>query len=433
MTTVIHGDWSGSLKGLELALDSSAMRAYIAERVVDAGEVHSLKPYYLRFKGQHGALVGWRLEIRLNEEVAQTFLTVRAAPLARLRSEAERFHDRRLRMYSGLRPVTLDEEHEVLLLAFPVDRMLSRLRHLVRLGRFRRLLVERSASPEERHERIGKRRSHLDVLRYKPERRAVLRWSLACMQGDACARHVNLYARVHTGACGVGAGDAMKAVRAHGVRCPERLVSEPHFALECELKGQNLRTKGVARQEKLISAGRLLAAVHAALPPTTVESQILPVNELDRVYQTAADFAAINQGLSEQIEDLAEVLSATIPSPSMQRLLHGDLHADQFLFDADVPGLVDFDRTCLGPAAYDLASFSAHATLDAEHLPNSALQILMDGYKEAGGQLPREELRWFEACALLRLSLAPLRRLQGDWVAASHTLVTRARQVLEGV
>ena len=107
---------------------------------------------------------------------------------------------------------------------------------------------------------------------------------------------------------------------------------------------------------------------------------------------------------------------------------HGNFHAGQLLAGPSGLVVLDVDRLCRAPAAYDLASFVSHAVFgrpgDTEVL-EATLESLVKGY---GVQPPG--LDWYLSTCLLRRASVPFRFQDEHWPEASTALVHLAREVL---
>ena len=178
---------------LAAAMDAECVRRWIEGHLLDEAELLVLSPNYVRYKGKHGSLVGWRVVTRTAAAEHQTYVTVRCVEPLRLRAEAERLSGRVGETQCGLRTWARVGD-DGLLLAFPVDRVLRDLRSMVRASRVRRLIEEHAPQVIPEGFRMSKRRSHPVLVRYKPERRAVLRWELGlvgrCVAPGAVARRI---------------------------------------------------------------------------------------------------------------------------------------------------------------------------------------------------------------------------------------------------
>jgi streptomycin 6-kinase len=415
------------LEGLESALDADTMRHLIESHLVENATLLDCRPVYVRYKDLDGALIGWRVDTLADEERHESYVTARSAPLWRLRSEAERLKNRIGEVWHGLRSLTLIEQEHLLLLAFPVDRMLRDLRRMLRASRIRSLVLSEFPQIIDAGLRFSKRRSFAQLVRYKPERRAVLRWSLAMVDGSsAVARRAGIYVRVHADHVGSGATQSLRARAAAGIRCP-RPLAVPHdrLVIESEVAGKRLDELSPPCCELV---GTLLASLHGVEPP-----RALPVHsgveELDTALKTCADLRRLDPELGQLADSIADQLSRWIPSAPEPRFSHGDFHRGQLLLGPTGLGVVDLDRSLVGHPARDLANFYAHEIgLDGARAPETCSEIER-AYGQRTELPPHRELAWYKACSVLRFAMTPFRTLMHDWPERAHFLLERAAEL----
>lgn len=418
-------------RGFLAALDPALIAGLITLRLLPEGgaRVVSAQPGYVRYKRGDGALVGYRVELERAGRVATTFVTVRCGQLARLRAEAAALAPRAKQALSDLVPFAVSESEEVLLLAFPIDRELRGLRDLVRASRLRDVLSGAAPGLVPDGLRISKSRSELEVVRFKPERRAVLRWRLALVDSEGVSRTLlPIWVRNHAGEESRRAFLAQSAAARVGVPSPVPIASpSPNVAFEHELD------LGPTRAQELGAVGECLARLHRAEVPGGLVVHDLEA-ELALVRRAASDlqhlapeFADLAAGIAE---DLRNGASSHRGAAARTALLHGDFHAGQIVSGSRGIGLVDFDRSCIGAPEFDLASHAAQAFVDDSRLDRSESSALVAGYRAGGGSCDDGFLAWARACALVRTASTPFRRLDPRWIERVGEILDHARQAL---
>ena len=174
------------------------------------------------------------------------------------------------------------------------------------------------------------------------------------------------------------------------------------------------------------AAGGILAELHtdAVLPlPATTADEILNKSAVRATF-----VADLLPEMRAELDSLMSQLRVTAPSGLPRVTCHGNFHAGQLLAGPEGMTLIDVDRLCLAPAAYDLASFAAHVAFgrpDDLELVHATLDSLLAGY---GRRPPGVE--WFLANCLLRRSPVPFRHQDEHWPEAVASLVGSARKAL---
>ncbi len=419
------------------ALDPAAVGALVQKHLLRAGELVSLRPDYVRWKDRDGALLGYSAEVRDEDGVQSTYVTVRTAAPHRLADEAERLRHREDEDHAGLCALALVPAANVLLLAFPIDRAMHDLRRLVRASKLRSLLLAACPSFVPEGLRFAKSKSRVRPVRYKPERRAVLHWQVGMVDATGAVKaQRSLWVRCHADALVARSGLATAAAAAAGVRCPQPLaVVHDRLVLEEHVVGEPWQPRA-DDAAGLAGAARTTARLHTATPPPALPVHG-PVQELDLALRAADDLARLGPALGDAARALADRLAAEVPAVDRLVFAHGDLHAGQFLAGSEAGGdgahaLCDFDRACQAPVAHDLACFRAHAVL----VHGSAGHALADAFAAAYAaeqSLPaRATSRWWNASALLRAASQPFRALRPDWPGATALLLDHAAAALAG-
>lgn len=419
--------------GFLRALEPATIQALAQQQLGVDATVLALHPDYVRWKDRDGSLVGYRAVVQCPEGELNTYLTVRTAAPHRLADEAERLQHRATEDHAGLRAFALVPAADVLLLAFPIDRVLPDLRRLVRASKLRSLVGDCCPTLIPTGLRLSKSRSHCQIVRYKPERRAVLHWDLGLVDGD---NHVvsrrSLWVRCYAEAQASHTSTATAAAAAAGVACPTTLgQAHERLLLEDHLDGSVWQPfLPNANDAATSSAAATLAHLHDARLPASLPHHG-PVHELDLVLRAAEDLARLDPQLGREAHRIADQLAHAVPMASAPVLAHGDLHPEQVLLQAmHGAGLVDFDRACIAPAALDLANLQACCLVADPQRGAVVARRFLAEYGRHRRAPAATELAWWTGCALVRSATTPFRRLQADWPAAAAKRLDQAAALL---
>lgn len=387
------------IPALPVVLDDARLTDHVvAHWCADEPAPERVEVRYLRYKPGTQVLADLRLTWRSHDRHA---LLIATAAKAAAKLTKQRRHAR-------------DEGHPIL--AQDRDRLL--------------LLVPAEA---DRHlpgchrllERIGwldsaLRHSEIRILAYKPHRRLVARVD----RDDVPVALLKLH---HPAVAG-GAITALRWAADHRgsrLRLPELRAADEHAGavLTDWTPGAALDQQEPDRQRATLRAvGKQLGRLHQLAPgPLTVRAS------------GSAD-ATIMRGIIRLRPDLAVHAERALrrPPPPDQRVpIHGDLSADQVIHGERGVTLIDLDRTGLGSAAADLASWIAASMVarDPASMPAELPDALWEGYRNVGGPASEHDVAAQLPGQILRRAGEPFRLRRGDWQARMEALVCRAERL----
>lgn len=397
-------------------------------------EVGTVTPSYLRLKPGRSALVGYRLtgkrwgsEVTV-EAYARTFDGDDARVIA------QKWPGDRA-VPTPLGPgVTLLPGGRTVLFQFPNDGHLRLLPDVVDAARLRRLLV---GVPELDGLRVQARRSTVQPVRWKPERRLVAAATLRLTAGGAGERQRRaLHLRWFPDASGASLARVARHLRVSGVPVPDQLGSAAggHLHVESTLPGRD-------------GAEALL---HGALPAEQVIELLAVVQGVRAVpeLERAPGMGSSMQGslrlltladpaLGALCEPLATA-PATVHDVIAPAVVHGDLHLHQLVVSTDGLGLVDLERAGVGDPLVDVAAVVAHAIdLGIRH-PDDGDRLdvwaatVVDGALRSSPHRHAALVRLVRA-ALVERALLAMRQLEPDWQQHAGRLLQRASGAREDV
>ncbi len=283
----------------------------------------------------------------------------------------------------------------------------------------------------------------VEPLRYRPRRRAVLRYRLEGKRvlfgkvvnpargrrqlalADAL-RSTGLQLALPVGRIGPGAlvfpalpGTPLRDLLLAGgpLPPPERVV-----ALSEELHRRSLPA--------LAAAGVALAGERA-----TNRRRVDPATALGAARLVARLLPAEGCAAGRLAE--AVVAWEEESAPPEPRVVHGDLYENQVFVNGDSLGLVDLDDLGPGDALLDAANFTGHLLVLGASGPAAAAVILRYREELRAAFLRRLDadpvaLAWREAYCLLRLAAGPFRVLHPDWPRRMADRLALATWALRG-
>ncbi|MDH2327072.1 phosphotransferase [Cereibacter sp. SYSU M97828] len=339
-----------ALPGLALTLDAAAVAEVLGVPV---------EPFHLRYKPGTSCMATFR--------TASGFVTLRA--LTRARFDADEMSPRRAALSKRL------PEHAVIVMPPEADKRITALR---------RGALPAGAVP----------------LRYKPERRMVLR------DGDAMIKAMSkaTWDRARIGAtfgAAVGGPAVLSLDEASGMIATQWLHGAAADAMP----------------DTHEAIGAALAALHRSRADLPALPQSRPPPALDDLESLAPD-------LGERIRRLRGMLDLLLHNAA-QVPCHGDFSADQVMLTQGRIAFVDWDEAGMGDPARDIGSFLAR--IDHDRLtgkPGDGAAFL-DGY----GALP-QNLAVHHAAALAALATEGFRTRAPDWHGLASRLLSRAEEIL---
>lgn len=301
-----------------------------------------------------------------------------------------------------------------------------------------------ATSPATVQNRISPCPSTLRVkpLRYRPRRRAVLRYEFEARDGARV-----LFAKVLPPARADAALRAADQLRGAG-NAPLRLAlpvarTGPGALLVRPLEGRSLRDLLLAGT-RLPSPERVarLPDDLAGLAPPDPSSTPLPVAgrgrpRLDTAERVGELIVRLLPALAAPVGHVLDAVGRGVEGDEIpERLVHGDLYEAQVFVGRDFTlGLIDLDDLGLGDAALDAANFCAHLLALALSADAAAERLLAYRVLLRQAFLDRLDiaplsLAWREAFAMLLLATGPFRVLHPNWPAEVARRVELAEKLL---
>lgn len=278
---------------------------------------------------------------------------------------------------------------------------------------------------------LGERPRALDLVTYRPMRRAVLRAQLTdrVVYLKVVRPHTaELLLRRHTMLADVGVPVA-----------PARLVADGVLALD-EVPGRPL-TVALAADGAADVDPATVTDLLARLPAEAVDLPVRPAWSARLDHYAAAAVAAVPEA-ADQIrrlaDEAAELRDSADPGPIVPT--HGDLHDQNLLLDGpEVVGLLDVDAVGPGHRVDDLACLLGHLAVLSALAPQTYPDVpgTVGRWAEAFGRTVDPVSLHARAAAVVISLVAGARREDGvDWlpdararIAAAEALVATARNL----
>jgi Ser/Thr protein kinase RdoA (MazF antagonist) len=267
-------------------------------------------------------------------------------------------------------------------------------------------------------------RPEVQVVRYRPHLRCVLRYLLGSREGQGSEDVIGkAYREGSKAARAWHAQNALYAQTVEGVIIPRpiRLISEWNLVLMAFVPGTPMKQvldAGTTVHRLAEEATRRIAVALAALHRVNYQGEETRTldNQLHLFRDRAADLHVVAPLLAKEVDALLDRIGTLAERSNVDALscIHGECKASQFLMDHDQVVMVDFDRVCLGDPALDVGNFMASLHKEAvqgqEYARDLASQFLTE-YQEC---FPRNGLatraRLFLIASLVRMAVRSFRK-----------------------
>ena len=395
--------------------DQARLLEWVADSLCPPGAPtpSSAELMFARWKPGTAILGSWRVRFSDN---SQRFINWKsyAGNKTRALGSSMRVDDAMLNAVSPLAAYAYLPEHSGHLTCFPMDRILRVAARVLDMRRLGRML---DASGIWTGKVMRRQASSIELLRLKPEHRAVFRL-------DAKLKNDRQEPRVPAGTCtlAVRALSPKKALRVVSNRqsgpsgiFPDLLFfdREQGVLFEDWIAGDPVAWNDFSQAA---SSARLLLQLHQPTPfdLPLKHSRFGALELLSRI------------PMLRHIVDKIPVLKQTPGT----HWIHADFHADQLIRQGRNLRLLDADCVRPGAPEEDFASWVADRVQnDPELDTESAMQPLMEGYSARAAGLNLELIAKLTSEQLIQRAAACLRRLQVDAELNAARMLERARAI----
>lgn len=410
-----------SIPGLATVLDDETFVARLRRCAPETG-LRTARIVFIKYKPGRSCRVSYRLDVA-GEEVDAC---VRAYGV----EDRDRFlEERELPTVTG-RPgwgrLAL-EDCAIVVSVFPNDRKLPALLRLMDDKDRRQLLSELLPDHAEL------RSCRLQCLRYKPERRYLVRLQAANGTQAAVKWYTEKgYTRGKRHAQAFQSRGPLRVARPIGWSDRNRVVAFEWLA------GRPLMELCAAPEidcQALTVAGAALAEVHEQKPKGLIcrprAAEVVDLMSLSEA------LGSLCPHLAARADCVARRLAAQLSdAPAMHDSVHGDFSAKQTLVGPHEVGILDFDTAYYGDSAADLGNFIAqieHCALRAEISTSQAERLrdaLLEGYGLATRRPLPQRIGLYTVIGLLRRTQYPFQVREPDWPQRTESLLERAEAIL---
>ncbi|MFQ5719945.1 MAG: aminoglycoside phosphotransferase family protein [Acidobacteriota bacterium] len=324
------------------------------------------------------------------------------------------------------RPVAASSDLGLVLVAFPEDRAIPGMRHILDTDKLKRVLHEQVPRFAGGNTWVSGSRSEVEVVSYKPERSCLVRCRLGVKNRETgeLARET-IFARAYASRVGAAVHALLERLQSGPDRNLARCVPgslghdrDRRLLFMQAVPGETVLSAAAGERRRwMFEAGRFLARLHGVAGHTA--------GAVEPLEQAVDVIAALRQvGLTEAraLADAAARLAHRRPvARSSSACLHGDFHPEQLLVGPEGLRCVDFDASSNGDPGIDVGYFLAHlrrlARLEVWPSDEDTAGSFLQGYDETGPALPVQVTSWHRDVTFLRMALNSIKHLEQDWPA----------------
>lgn len=435
------------LPGLTTSLDAGIMGSILGDHFKKTGrELSDCRISYIRYKPRTNCIIAYQL--RFNDllpfggKELPVYMKLFTAEEYETAAEKAGFH--RWANFHETGEYRLLPDLQAIIYFFPNDTLIDGLRIVENNKKIQRILYQYYTKYSPDSWRISDRKLKFEIMRYKPERRAVIRFDTrAVRHTDGRKESLSVYARIYADDGGRRIYGLQKRLFRFSLEDRRYKIAEPLvylpdrkiFMME-RLSGRSfldfLRGGDADALEKTAVA---LAALHE------IELDDLPaLVNADLAGRSAASHDMLAEIIPEASQRAREIHEAILRNADNfheveRSFIHGDFYHGQVIIDENIAGIIDFDRSRVGDPAEDIGNFIAHLKLlrfKGMIIGEETEAHFIKSYEKARGvKLDADRIGFRTAVSLYELAVNPFRGLEPEWRATTKFILKECQSLLK--
>ena len=436
------------LPGLSLLFDFSQVKRALESNLKDLStEIAECKGVYVRYKPATNCIVAYTAKFihGVTGKTFDTWFYGKCYTPGDFAVAIEKVNTHRGDENSFLNPIISLPDDYVIFYVFPNDCEMKGLPTVSDSRKISRILYDIDDFFPRSAWRISDKRLKIEVVRYKPEKRAVVKIeSRAVNRADHEKKTLTVYLRTYCDDRGKFIHHTMKELHRTLYSHPE--VKVPR-ALAYESEKNFLLTEGLGgtpfielmrvpdRHNSIIKAAKALAVLHQ-LKGVKVSAR----SSMDLMTDARATGETVKQIVPETADMVRTILNQlellnTGTAGDKSGFVHGDFHCGQVLIQDNAAAVLDFDRSFLGETFVDVGNFCAHLYIIGRQNRWDDTQEMIDTfvahYESAiHKKLDKTRLKLWTAYGLFLFSVYPFRSLEPEWKSSVTATMRECQRIL---
>ncbi|OGC92050.1 MAG: hypothetical protein A2W25_13755 [candidate division Zixibacteria bacterium RBG_16_53_22] len=411
------------------------------------GKIQSCEITYIRYKPSTNCLIAYRVIAQgpRSEKPEEIILYAKLHTVDDYELAVAKSQQARWTAIPDLPSVLRLDDEKALLYFYPNDCLIDGLRIISNPKKIQRLLYEHCRDFPQEQWRISDSKLKVSTIRYKPERRAVLRVDTrAIHKSSGEKRRLSVYMRAYADDRGsriFGIQDelfrAMESASGPSVPRPLGYIPERRLLLMETLSGEPMLDRLLAGNHKDVTKAAIaISRLHQNDSSTLL--RLMPDSILADASSTEQSLCQVAPEFSEQAGRITGHLAALRKAGISGNLgfVHGDFYYGQVIIQDDKAAIIDFDRSYFGETEADTGNFCAHLRLlglfglikDHAELED----VFSETYRDC--MVANEDgnlRRFYLAIGLFQLSVGPFRRLDSGWKQKTKAILDECQRVLQ--
>lgn len=435
-----------NLPGLASLLGTEIIANILTDHFKKIGEnISDCVISYIRYKPRTNCIVVY--QVKFNHKLpfgGKKFpVYVKLYTAGEYKTAAEKARRQHWTNLHGMGEYILLPDYLAILYFFPNDSIIDSLRIIDKPKKIQRILYQHFTKYPQEDWRISDRKIKLKILRYKPERRAVIRFKTIVKRHDGSQKEEpSIFARFYADDSGRQAYNLQKQLHQLSLNSRDFIIAEPIVYLPEHRIFMMEKLEGLTLLDflkdgdtnALQAAARALAAMHNIKIDNLPE--FAPSELMDKIRASFKMISEITPEFSQAAGMIHEALSGRIENypPRDKTFVHGDFYPGQVIIHDNFAGIIDFDRSCHCDPVADIGNFIAHLKLLRIKgiIGNDPVEnLFIRSYEKArGAKLDTDIVDFWTAFSLYELAVNPFRGLEPGWRARTELILKECRTLL---